>query len=163
MLGEESPLDGRIRVGPGTRLGYYAQDHETLGAWLQRTPLERIRDIRPMPENEAVAFLLKYQFQYEQLRLPVSTLSGGERSRLQLATLVLERPNLLLLDEPTNNLDIPTAEVLETALADFDGAILTISHDRYFLERTVDRIVELRDGTLTSWTGGYSDWLERQA
>ena len=163
VLGEESPLDGRIRVGPGTRLGYYAQDHETLGAWLQRTPLERIRDIRPMPENEAVAFLLKYQFQYEQLRLPVSTLSGGERSRLQLATLVLERPNLLLLDEPTNNLDIPTAEVLETALADFDGAILTISHDRYFLERTVDRIVELRDGTLTSWTGGYSDWLERQA
>ena len=162
VLGEETPLDGHIRVGPGTRLGYYAQDHETLGAWLQRTPLERIRDIRPMPENEAVAFLLKYQFQYEQLRLPVSTLSGGERSRLQLATLVLERPNLLLLDEPTNNLDIPTAEVLETALADFDGAILTISHDRYFLERTVDRIVELRDGALTSHTGGYSEWLERQ-
>ena len=107
--------------------------------------------------------MLKYQFQYEQLRLPVATLSGGERSRLQLATLVLERPNLLLLDEPTNNLDIPTAEVLETALADFDGAILTISHDRYFLERTVDRIVELRDGTLTSWAGGYSEWLERQA
>ena len=85
----------------------------------------------------------------------------GERSRLQLATLVLERPNLLLLDEPTNNLDIPTAEVLETALADFNGAILAISHDRSFLERTVDRIVELRDGVLTGHAGGYSDWLAR--
>ncbi|MDD9955419.1 MAG: ABC-F family ATP-binding cassette domain-containing protein [Anaerolineaceae bacterium] len=161
VLGEETPLEGQIRIGPGTQPGYYAQDHETLGPWLERSPLERVRDIRPMSENDAVAFLLKYQFHYEQLRLPVAALSGGERSRLQLATLVLERPNLLLLDEPTNNLDIPTAEVLETALADFDGAILAISHDRYFLERTVDRIVELRDGELTSHVGGYSDWLER--
>ena len=160
-LGEETPLEGRIRIGPGTQPGYYAQDHETLGPWLERSPLERVRDIRPMSENDAVAFLLKYQFHYEQLRLPVAALSGGERSRLQLATLVLERPNLLLLDEPTNNLDIPSAEVLETALADFDGAILAISHDRYFLERTVDRIVELRDGELTGHAGGYSDWLER--
>ncbi len=161
VLGEETPLEGQIRIGPGTQPGYYAQDHETLGPWLQRSPLERVRDIRPMSENDAVAFLLKYQFHYEQLRLPVAALSGGERSRLQLATLVLERPNLLLLDEPTNNLDIPTAEVLETALADFNGAILAISHDRYFLERTVDRIVELRDGELTGHAGGYSDWLKR--
>ena len=163
ILGGETPLDGEIRIGPGTQPGYYAQDHETLGAWLERTPLERIRDIRPMSENEAVAFLLQYQFHYEQLQLPVAALSGGERSRLQLASLVLQRPNLLLLDEPTNNLDIPTAETLETALADFNGAILAISHDRYFLERTVDRIVELRDGVLTSHAGGYSDWLARQS
>ena len=162
VLGQATPLAGRIRIGPGTQIGYYAQDHETLDAWLERTVLERVRDVRPMSENEAVAFLLKYQFHYEQLRLPVSALSGGERSRLQLAALVLERPNLLLLDEPTNNLDIPTAEVLETALADFNGAILAISHDRYFLERTVDRIVELRDGALTSHAGGYSDWLTRR-
>jgi len=162
ILGEEQALAGRIRVGAGTQVGYYAQEHETLGAWLQRTPLDRVRDIRPMSESEAVAFLLQYQFHYEQLRLPVATLSGGERSRLQLAALVLERPNLLLLDEPTNHLDIPAAEALEAALADFNGAILSISHDRYFLERTAERIVELRDGTLTSWTGGYSDWLARQ-
>ena len=71
-----------------------------------------------------------------------------------------ERPNLLLLDEPTNNLDIPSTEALESALEDFDGAILTISHDRYFLDRTVDRVVELKDGRLTSFAGGYTDYLE---
>jgi ATP-binding cassette subfamily F protein 3 len=113
-----------------------------------------------MPEGDAVAFLLKFQFKYEQLRMPVRALSGGERSRLQLAVLMHERPNLLLLDEPTNNLDIQTAEVLESALEDFEGAILTISHDRYFLDRTVDRVLDLREGNLSSFPGGYSDYLE---
>jgi len=160
ILGQEQPLEGQIRIGPSTRIGYYSQEHETLSDWLDRTPIDRIRDVRPMPEGEAVAFLLKFQFQYEQLRMPVRALSGGERSRLQLAVLMQERPNLLLLDEPTNNLDIVSTEALESALEDFDGAILTISHDRYFLDRTVDRVVELKDGTLTSFPGGYTDYLE---
>jgi ATPase subunit of ABC transporter with duplicated ATPase domains len=90
----------------------------------------------------------------------VRALSGGERSRLQLAVLMQEKPNLLLLDEPTNNLDIPSTEALESALEDFDGAILTISHDRYFLDRTIDRVVELNEGTLTSFPGGYTDYLQ---
>jgi len=159
ILGWMEPLAGQVKIGPSTRIGYYSQEHETLGDWLDRTPLDRIRDIRPMPEGEAVAFLLKFQFQYEQLRMPIHTLSGGERSRLQLAVLMQERPNLLLLDEPTNNLDIPSTETLESALEDFDGAILTISHDRYFLDRTVDRVVALQDGSLTSYPGGYTDYL----
>lgn len=160
ILGQLQPLGGQIKIGPSTQIGYYSQEHQTLHNWLDRSPLDRIRDIRAMPEGEAVAFLLKFQFRYEQLRLPVRALSGGERSRLQLAALVLEKPNLLLLDEPTNNLDIPTAEALESALEDFDGAILTISHDRYFLDRTVDRIVELNDGALGSYPGGYTDYLQ---
>lgn len=160
ILGQVQPLGGEIKIGPSTQIGYYAQEHQTLQKWLDRTPLDRIRDIRPMPEGEAVAFLLKFHFQYDQLRMPVRTFSGGERSRLQFAVLMHERPNLLLLDEPTNNLDIQTAEVLEGALEDFEGSILTISHDRYFLDRTVDRVLELRDGTLTSFTGGYTDFLE---
>lgn len=159
ILGRMQPLEGRIKTGPSTRIGYYSQEHETLSDWLDRTPLDRVRDVRPMPEGEAVAFLLKFQFKYEQLRLPIRALSGGERSRLQLAVLMQERPNLLLLDEPTNNLDIPSTEALESALEDFDGAILTISHDRYFLDRTVDRVVELDDGALSSFPGGYSDYL----
>ena len=87
-------------------------------------------------------------FTYEQMRQPIGTMSGGERSRLQIAALMLMRPNLLLLDEPTNNLDIPASEALEAALEDFDGALVVISHDRYFLDRVVDRVVELEDGSL---------------
>jgi ATP-binding cassette subfamily F protein 3 len=159
ILGQHQPLDGQIKVGPSTRIGYYSQEHETLGGWFQRTSLERVRDVRPMSEGEAVSFLLKFQFKYEQVRMPISAFSGGERSRLQLAVLMLEQPNLLLLDEPTNNLDIPSVEALESALDDFDGAILTISHDRYFLDRVVDRVLEL-DGGLRSFEGGYTDYLE---
>jgi ATPase subunit of ABC transporter with duplicated ATPase domains len=112
-----------------------------------------------MAEGSAVAFLLRFLFRYDQLRLPIGTFSGGERSRLQLACLVLQNPNLLLLDEPTNNLDIPASEVLESALEDFEGAILTISHDRYFLDRVVDRVVELDAGSVVNYEGGYTDYL----
>ena len=159
ILGQMQPLAGDVKIGPSTQIGYYSQEHETLHNWMKRTPLERIRDIRPMPEGDAVAFLLKFQFKYEQLRMPIHTFSGGERSRLQLAVLMHERPNLLLLDEPTNNLDIQSTEVLESALEDFNGAILTISHDRYFLDRTIDRVVELNDGDLATFPGGYTDYL----
>ena len=106
-----------------------------------------------------MAFLLRFLFSYDQTTQPIGKLSGGERSRLQLARLVLQRTNLLLLDEPTNNLDIPAIEVLEETLNEFVGTVLVISHDRYFLDRVVDRIVELRDGRLTEYLGGYTDDL----
>ena len=143
-------------------MSYYAQQHETLGAWLDRTPLERVRDIAPMSEGKAVAWLMKFLFGYGQVRQKIRGLSGGERSRLQLLCLMLEQPNLLLLDEPTNNLDIPSAQVLEAVLEDFEGAVLVISHDRFFLDTVVDRIVELRDGGLQSFVGGYTDYLAAQ-
>ncbi|MBW2279842.1 MAG: ABC-F family ATP-binding cassette domain-containing protein [Deltaproteobacteria bacterium] len=160
VLGVLEPAAGRIRIGPSTRVGYYAQEHETLDAWLDRTLLDRVRDAAPMTQDAAVAFLLKFLFSYEQVRQPIGTLSGGERSRLQLACLVLEKPNLLLLDEPTNNLDIRSAEVLEEALDDFEGSVLAISHDRYFLDRAVDRVVALEDASLREYAGGYTDYLE---
>jgi ATP-binding cassette, subfamily F, member 3 len=160
ILEELNPVDGLIKIGPSTRIGYYAQEHQTLNGWLNRTPIEMLRDVRPMSENVAVTQLLKFAFTYEQTRQQIGSLSGGERSRIQLMRLMLQEPNLLLLDEPTNNLDIKSTEVLEEALEDFNGAILAISHDRYFLERVVDRIVELDDGALTSFVGGYTDYLE---
>ena len=160
VLGQLEPLEGSVRIGPSTRLGYYAQEHETLDDWLDRSPLERVRDVAPMSEGAAVSFLMKFLFRYEQVRQPIRTLSGGERSRLQLAALVLERPNLLLLDEPTNNLDIPSAEVLEAALEEFEGAILVVSHDRYFLDRVVDRVAVLEGGDLSEHPGGYTDYFE---
>jgi ATP-binding cassette subfamily F protein 3 len=160
LLGELTPLDGEIKIGPSSRVGYYAQEHQTLEAWWDKTPLDFIRDVAPTPEGSAVAFLLKMLFSYEQTRQRIGTLSGGERSRLQLAALMLTRPNLLLLDEPTNNLDIPASEALETALEDFEGALVVISHDRYFLDRVVDRVVELQDGSLRGFVGGYTDYLD---
>jgi ATP-binding cassette subfamily F protein 3 len=151
ILDQLSPLEGEIRIGPSTRIGYYAQEHQNLNEWLERTPLELVRDTVPKSEGDAIAFLLKFQFSYDQTRQPIHTLSGGERSRLQLACLMLQQPNLLLLDEPM--------EVLEQALDDFDGAILVISHDRYFLDQVVDRVVELDSGTLSSFEGGYTDYV----
>ena len=160
LIGDLTPLDGEIKIGPSTKVGYYAQEHQTLAPWWDKTPLDFIRDVSPTPEGTAVAFLLTMLFSYEQTRQRIGTLSGGERSRLQLAALMLTRPNLLLLDEPTNNLDIPASEALETALEDFEGALVVISHDRYFLDRVVDRVVELDSGVLRGFDGGYTDYLE---
>jgi len=159
ILGELNPMEGEIITGPSTQIGYYSQEHQTLAAWLDRTPLDLVRDAAPKSEGDAVAFLLKFLFTYEQVRQPIRSMSGGERSRLQLACLMLQRPNLLLLDEPTNNLDIPSMEVLEQVLDEFNGAVLVISHDRYFIDQVVDRVEVLGDGRLHTYPGGYTDYL----
>lgn len=163
ILGEEQPDQGEIVIGPSVTTGHYAQEHETLDPdmTLIDTVRRGIRDGAVMSEANAVAFLNRYLFPYNMVRQPVRELSGGERSRLQLALLVLSGANFLLLDEPTNNLDIASAEVLEQALEDFEGTVLVISHDRYFLDRTVDRILELKDGVLNEYPGGYSDYALR--
>jgi ATP-binding cassette subfamily F protein 3 len=156
ILGQETPSGGEIKIGPSVEVSYYAQEHETLD--YNRTLIDTVRHAAPMSENAAVSFLGHFLFTYEQARGLVGNLSGGERSRLQMALMMLSDANFLLLDEPTNNLDIQSAEVLEEALADFEGTVLVISHDRYFLDRVVDRIVELDEGALTEYIGGYSDY-----
>ncbi|MCY4069873.1 MAG: ABC-F family ATP-binding cassette domain-containing protein [Chloroflexi bacterium] len=160
ILGELEPTRGRIYLGPSIRVGYYSQEHQTLSGWLDKTPLDLIRNMQNSSESTAVNFLLRMAFTYEQVRQPIRTLSGGERSRLQLAQVMLRQPNLLLLDEPTNNLDIPSVEVLEEALDEFVGTVLIISHDRYFLDQTVDRVVEIRAGQMKEFAGGYTEYLE---
>jgi ATP-binding cassette, subfamily F, member 3 len=157
LLDPESASRGQIKVGPSIQIGYYDQEQETLDP--NQDLITCVRQAAPLTQEAAVAFLLRFLFAYDQMRQPIAKLSGGERSRLQLARLVLQRPNLLLLDEPTNNLDIPAIEVLEETLDEFVGTVLIISHDRYFLDRTVDRIVELRDGRLQEYLGGYTDYL----
>ncbi len=161
ILGREEPTDGKIVVGPSVRAGYYAQEHETLDR--EKTLIEEVRQVRPMYEGEAVAFLGGFLFPYPVTRNRVGDLSGGERSRLQLAKLMLSGANFLLLDEPTNNLDLPSCEVLENALDEFEGTVLVISHDRYFLDRVVDRIVELDEGALIEYPGSYSYYREEKA
>ncbi len=160
-IGTEQPDGGEIRLGPSVSVGYYAQQHETLHP--EWTVVQEIRDLKPMYESDAYGFLGRFLFDYEAAQKKVGQLSGGERSRLQLAKLMLSDANFLLLDEPTNNLDIPSSEVLEAALEEFNGAVLVISHDRYFLDRIVDRVAGLEDGAITEVEGGYSDYLlERQ-
>jgi ATP-binding cassette, subfamily F, member 3 len=156
ILAQESPDAGEIRLGPSVKIGYYAQEHETLD--LKQTPLEAVRYAGAMSESNAVAFLIRYLFSYQQASQKIADLSGGERSRLQLALLVLSGANFLLLDEPTNNLDVASAEVLENALEDFEGTVLVISHDRYFLDRAVSRILLLDQGRIKEYQGGYSDY-----
>ena len=156
-LGDEQPDGGIIKLGPSVVIGYYAQQHETLHPdW---TLIQEIRDLRPMYEQDAISFLGKFLFSYEACSKRVGQLSGGERSRMQLARLMLSDANFLLLDEPTNNLDIPSAEVLEAAIEEFNGTVLVISHDRYFLDRIVDRVAALEDGRIVEVEGGYSDYL----
>ena len=155
----EHPDGGLIKLGPSVTVGYYAQQHETLHPdW---TLVQEIRDARPMYEDDAIAFLGRFLFDYLACQKQVRQLSGGERSRLQLARLMLSDANFLLLDEPTNNLDIPSAEVLEAALEEFNGTVLVISHDRYFLDRIVDRCAALEGGRIRAFDGGYSDYLGR--
>ena len=161
ILDPEGVSSGEIKIGPSIKIGYYAQEQETLNDDLDL--ISEIRQTAPVSREAAVAFLLRFLFTYDQMQQPIGKLSGGERSRLQLAKLVLERPNLLLLDEPTNNLDIPAIEVLEETLEEFVGTVLLISHDRYFVDKVVDRIIELRDGEFTEFIGGYTDYLEQSA
>jgi ATP-binding cassette, subfamily F, member 3 len=161
VVGELEPTEGELWLGPSIRVGYLAQDQETLDP--DSTPLDTVRLAHRCAEGEAVSLLMKFLFPYEAVRRPNRLLSGGERTRLMLLLLMLQRPNLLVLDEPTNHLDIDSVEALEHALEEYDGTVCAISHDRYFLDRLVDRIVEVRDGRVRAYDGSWSDWYERVA
>ena len=155
LAGRLAPTGGERWIGPSINTGYLAQDHAPApGA----TPLSLVRDAKPIYEGDAVSLLGRFLFRYEQARSPVHALSGGERTRLEFLLLMLKEPNFLVLDEPTNHLDIASLEVLESELERFPGTVVFVSHDRYFLDRLADRIVEVRDGDLRSYPSGYSDW-----
>ncbi|MBI4259072.1 MAG: ABC-F family ATP-binding cassette domain-containing protein [Actinobacteria bacterium] len=161
IAGLLEPVAGEVWVGPSIHLGHLAQDHDDRDADL--TPIELVRATRAMYEDDAVSHLARFLFRYDQMRQPIGTLSGGERTRLQLLSMMLAGANCLVLDEPTNHLDIESMEVLESALERYDGTAIVISHDRYLLDRIPDRIVEVADGSVTSYEGGFSRWAELRA
>ncbi len=158
VLGEQPPTSGSIRLGHSVTVGYYAQEHETLDP--EATPLETLRQLKPMTEQQALSALVSMLFDRHDAMNRIAALSGGERARLQIVLLILSGANLLVLDEPTNNLDIPSGEALERALQEFPGAILTISHDRWFLDRVCTRIVSIEEGIVRDHPGGYTDAVE---
>jgi ATP-binding cassette subfamily F protein 3 len=155
LAGILTPTEGERWAGPSIDIGYLAQNDEPPSG---ASPLGLVRNTRPMYEGEAVKVLGRFLFRYEQVREPVTSLSGGERTRLQLLLLMLREPNCLVLDEPTNHLDIDSLEILEDELERFPGTGLFVSHDRYFLDRIADGIVEVSEGEVHRHTGGYSDW-----
>ena len=161
LAGDLEPTEGERWVGPSVRIGYLEQGFADQDPTL--TPIETVRKTKAMYEGEAVALLAKFLFRYDQMRTPVGSLSGGERTRLELCLLMLSGANCLILDEPTNHLDIESMEVLEGAIESFDGTAILISHDRYLLDRLCDRILEVRDGEVRSFDGGYDDWVAVRA
>ncbi len=160
-LGTEQPDAGTIAIGPSTTIAYYAQEHQTLD--YNATLAEELRKMRAMVDRELYGLLGRFMFTPEDAKKKISQLSGGEKARVQVAKLMMQSANFLLLDEPTNNLDIASSEVLEDALEDYDGTVLVISHDRYFLDNVVNRIVELDGGALTEYLGNYTYYLEEKA
>ncbi|TMD56976.1 MAG: ABC-F family ATP-binding cassette domain-containing protein [Chloroflexi bacterium] len=156
------PADsGTVKIGASVVAGYYAQEQETLP--FDSTPLDFIRRIKPMNEPQTISFLSGLLFSYDDIRTPIHRLSGGEKSRLQIARLMLTDANFLLLDEPTNNLDIASVEVLEAALQEFEGTVLTVSHDRYFLDKIVTKILAIEeDGTVRMYPGNFSYYYEKR-
>jgi ATP-binding cassette subfamily F protein 3 len=156
LTGDLAPTEGERWAGPSIEVDFLTQTAEELPTDL--TPIDLVRAAKPVSEGEAVGTLVKFLFDYEQLRRPVGSMSGGERTRLRCLLLMLSRANCLVLDEPTNHLDIPAVETLESALEGYDGTVIAVSHDRYFLDRIADRIVEVNDGDVLAYDGGFSDW-----
>jgi ATP-binding cassette, subfamily F, member 3 len=153
VAGQLPPQTGTVRLGVNVRLGVMAQEQETLD--LRWTVLQTVRHERPMSETEARHFLHFFLFAGDSVFRTVGACSLGERSRLQLARLVLRGCNVLLLDEPLNHLDIEGREHFEVALEAFEGTVIAVSHDRAFLRSFAERVVEVRDGRVRLFPGGY--------
>ncbi|HWM10186.1 MAG TPA: ABC-F family ATP-binding cassette domain-containing protein [Solirubrobacteraceae bacterium] len=151
------PAGGEHWIGSGIEVGYLSQAAAGLPG--DAMLIDVLRKGRSMAEDVAVRRLMGFLFDYEQVRRPVRSLSGGERTRLAFLLLMEDAPNCLLLDEPTNHLDIDSIEVLEDALEHYDGTVVAVSHDRYFLDRIADRIVVVADGAAHAYEGGWSGSL----
>ena len=156
LVGEIPALKGRVQFGTNVKVGYYAQGHEGLA--LTGTPLSVIMNAQPMGEEAVRTYLGRFLFSDDDVFKPVAGLSGGERSRLAMASLLLQQANFLVLDEPTNHLDIQTRETLEQMLDTFEGTILFVSHDRFFIDRIANRVWSVEDGQIRQALGNYSDY-----
>lgn len=160
ILGEIKSGDSLVHIGNQVRIGYYSQEQERLHA--RAAVIDEVRNTFHFGEQEARNILGMFLFHGDDVFKQVSHLSGGEKARLSLLCLFLERPNFLILDEPTNHLDIPTREIMEEALQSFGGTCLVVSHDRYFLDKAVTRILEMADGKITEYLGNYSYYKEKK-
>ena len=161
IVKEQKADDGTIRYGANVDIGYY--DQQQTGLHPEKTVLDELWDRFPQMEQSDLRSVLGcFLFTGDDVFQPIHTLSGGEKGRVALTRLMLEKDNFLLLDEPTNHLDMDSREVLEGALDDFPGTILAVSHDRYFINRIATRIIEMRPDGVSFYLGNYDDYLEKK-
>ncbi len=161
VMGIHQPLTGHISLGSRVKVGYFDQEHAGLTA--DKRVIDEIIYNFAVTEREARNHLAAFLFEGDEVFKRVKELSGGEKGRLSFLKLTLAKPNFLVLDEPTNHLDIPAKQVVESYLADFAGTVLVVSHDRFFLDQTVSRVVELTAGGLQDYPGDYSYYKEKKA
>ncbi|MGE0480627.1 MAG: ribosomal protection-like ABC-F family protein [Phycisphaerae bacterium] len=160
LMDQIEPDQGEHRFGAKARVGYFAQESSELDPL--RNIVQEIQSVRPdLLESQVRNLAARFLFRGDDVFKRVGALSGGEQSRVRLLRMILQMPNVLVLDEPTNHLDIPSREVLEEALRDFPGAIIAVSHDRYFLDRICNRLLVMRDGSARLFTGNYSYYIEQ--
>lgn len=158
ILGKVQELDGKMHWGTKTNIGYYSQNLEDLEP--RNEVIQELRRVAPSADNGTLrGFLAKFLFTGEDVFKNVSMLSGGEKGRLALAKLIYSHKNVLILDEPTNHLDIPSRESLENALEEYDGTIITVSHDRFFLDKIANQMLSFeKDGSVVSFDGNYTEF-----
>jgi len=161
IMGEVDPDQGYLKLGHNVTFGYYDQEQSRLESG--NTVLEEVHSAyRLYSDTEVRSLLGRFLFKNDMVFQPVSSLSGGEKARLSLLKLMLSGSNLLIMDEPTNHLDIASKEVFEEALRDYPGTMIVVSHDRYFLNKVPTRIVELGEGGVTNFIGGYDYYMEKK-
>lgn len=161
IMNEVTPLSGDIKFGTNVNVSYFHQEQKTLN--LDNTIIDEIwEDNKQLTQTSLRTMLGAFLFEGEEVVKKISTLSGGERARVAILKLILSNANLLLLDEPTNHLDIDSKEVLEEALSSYTGTIFTISHDRYFLNTVVDKVLVLDENGITEYLGNYDYYIEKK-
>ena len=164
ITGLETPTDGKVEIGQHNVIPSYFEQNQAEALDLDKTVLDTVHDEVPDWTNEEVRTLLgRFLFSGDMVRKQVKALSGGEKARLALAKMLLRPANLMILDEPTNHLDIPAKEMLEEALQHYDGTVLLVSHDRYFISRVATKIVEVHEGELRLYRGDYHYYLDKVA
>lgn len=162
ILGKLKKSSGDIQIGTGVQIGYYDQEQAELSS--TKTVLNELWDEYPtINEKDIRTVLGNFLFSGDDVLKPVQALSGGEKARLALAKLMMQKANLLILDEPTNHLDIDSKEVLEAALTDFPGTIIFVSHDRYFINKITDQVAEMNRDGISVYLGDYDYYLEKKA
>lgn len=162
IMGMEEPSDGQVTLGKHNVIPAYFEQNQAEALDLEKTAIETIQNAAQDWKHEEVRNLLgRFLFSGDTVFKKVAALSGGEKARLALAKMLLQPANLLILDEPTNHLDIPAKEMLEDALQNYDGTVIIVSHDRYFISQVANKIVEIRDGELRVYRGNYHYYLEK--